>query len=170
MRCTKTGRILRRRFIRRVTSLPIVYPQGYCVRRRRVGEERFLSLPISLSFLKFKMTFKLSTSKYGALARQNITVLRAKIKGWSISDYGDTQANFKRGLPQASHLIKKTLPMIMASFVHQKYIIMDKKLSLNMWNSTNHIKTLLDTFQRLVKFSFVFCEVSPLILWPGIKT
>ena len=37
--------------------------------------------PLSLSFLKFKMTFKLSTSKYGALARQNITVLRAKIKG-----------------------------------------------------------------------------------------
>ena len=42
------------------------------------GKDSFL-FPLSLSFSKFKMTFKLSTSKYGALARQNIPLLRAKI-------------------------------------------------------------------------------------------
>lgn len=46
--------MLRRRFIRRVTSLPIVYPQGYSVRRRRVGEERFLSLPTLSQLFKIQ--------------------------------------------------------------------------------------------------------------------
>ena len=167
--------MLRRRLIRRVTSLPIVYPQGYCVRRRRGGGGEEEKIPFSSHSLsafqnsRWRLNFPQANTELSLAKIYQYCELKSRdvlVHIW----LRDTQANFKRGLPQASHLIKKTLPMIMASFVHQKYIIMDKKPSLNMWNSTNHIKTLLDTFQRLVKFSFVFCEVSPLILWPGIKT